>query len=64
MTSKVVRATELKRVLDVLASRGVEPTTVDLLPGGAIRLHTCTPDAANDAAAERERQAWDEALAG
>lgn len=65
MTARVVRATEIKRVLDVLEARGVTPTTYDLLPGGAVRLHL-TPPAANDTVAtetEAEKRAWAEALA-
>lgn len=66
MSTRVVRATELRRVLDVLEARGLKPPCCDLLPGGAVRLHL-TPPAANDAApvdAEAEARAWDEALGG
>lgn len=61
MASRVVKANELNRVLDVLAKRGVAPTTYDLLPGGAVRLHL-TPPAANDVGADQESKAWDAAL--
>jgi hypothetical protein len=61
--ARVVRATEINRVLDVLAARGEKPTTYDLLPGGLVRLHL-TPPAANDSASdlEAEARAWDAAL--
>lgn len=59
---RVVRATELSRVLDVLAQHGLAPAATDLLPGGVIRLHQSTP--ANDTSSELEAEAraWDEAL--
>lgn len=66
MTSRVVRATELKRILDVLEARGLKPPCCDLLPGGAVRLHLSAPAAANDAVAvdaEAEERAWAEVLA-
>lgn len=64
MTARVVRATELRRVLDVLEARGLKPPCCDLLPGGAVRLHLTLP-AANDSGAvdlEAEGRRWDEAL--
>lgn len=61
MASRVVKANELRRVLDVLEARGVQPATFDLLPGGAVRLHL-KPPAANDDGADQESKAWDAAL--
>jgi hypothetical protein len=65
MTARVVRATEINRVLDVLAARGEKPAAYTVLPGGAIRLHMVEP--ANDAVpveSEAEQRAWAEALGG
>lgn len=61
MGARVVKANELNRVLDVLEKRGLAPTTYDLLPGGAVRLHL-RPPAANDDGADQEAKAWDAAL--
>jgi len=61
MAARVVKANELNRVLDVLAKRGMAPTTYDLLPGGAVRLHLIPP-AANDAGRDQETSEWDAAL--
>lgn len=63
MASPVVRASELNRVLDILEKRGIVPATLELLPGGPIRLHRLPP-AANDGSEEDEKaaRAWDEAL--
>jgi hypothetical protein len=62
MASRVVKANELKRVLDVLEKRGVIPTTFDLLPGGAVRLHRVPPAANDTTDLDRERAEWDAAL--
>ncbi len=61
MAARVVKANELNRVLDVLERRGVVPTTVDLLPGGLVRLHRVSPGA-NDTGSDEESKAWDAAL--
>ncbi|CAN5175933.1 hypothetical protein BH09PSE1_BH09PSE1_23360 [soil metagenome] len=61
---RIVRASELGRVLAILDARGEHPAAYTLLPGGAIRLHTSEPDAANDVGeTEAERAAWDAVLA-
>lgn len=65
MTSRTVRATEIKRLLDGLQARGEKPAAYTLLPGGAVRFHMTEP-AANDAGHDIEAEArkWDEALGG
>jgi len=42
-----IRQSDLNRVLDALAKRGVTPT-VEMLPSGVIRLHPTAPQVAND----------------
>jgi hypothetical protein len=65
LSARVVRATEINRILDVLAARGVNPAAFTVLPGGAVRFHMAEP-AANDRSPdlEAEGRAWDEALGG
>lgn len=64
MAAKVVRQIDLMRALDVLNKRGIVPTTFDLLPGGAVRIHSTSPDPTinNSLMADKEAAAWDEAL--
>lgn len=64
MSSRVVRKTDLARVLDVLATRDLRPTACDLLPGGNIRLHLTDPAAVetDDPAAMQESKGWDAAF--
>lgn len=58
----VVRAHELNRALDVLAKRGVTPT-IDILPGGIVRLHPLPP-VANDPGEtdSKATEIWDAAF--
>lgn len=65
MSARVVRATAINRILDVLTARGVRPAALTVLPNGAVRFHMAEP-AANDSPPdlEAEGRAWDEALGG
>ncbi len=67
MTSRVVHKSDLTRALDLLAARGSSPAALDLLPGGAVRLHLTAPAelCAQAPAADDDAEAvagWDEAL--
>lgn len=59
----VVKAHEVNRILEVLAKRGLTPT-IDILPGGVVRLHPVPPPANDVGEADdaRASQIWDEAL--
>lgn len=59
----VVKAHEVNRILEVLAKRGLTPT-IDILPGGVVRLHPVPPPA-NDVGEPDDAKAsqiWDAAL--
>lgn len=58
----VVKAHEVNRILEVLAKRGVIPT-IDILPGGIVRLHPLPP-AANDMGTNDDKatEIWDAAF--
>ena len=61
--SGIVKKTELRRVMDILREKGVALGSLDLLPGGEVRLNLATaasPLMNPDLAAEV--QSWDEAL--
>lgn len=58
---RIVRLTEIERILTALAGRGVEPAAYDLLPGGIVRLHARSP-VSNVGDAEAEEREWDAAL--
>jgi methanogenic corrinoid protein MtbC1 len=64
MSAKVVRKSDLSRVLDVLETRGLRPAAFTLLPSGNIHLHLTDPAGADLAPAEpEEANEWDAALA-
>ncbi|WP_299176963.1 hypothetical protein [uncultured Brevundimonas sp.] len=64
MPGRVVRKTDLARVLDVLAAHDMRPTACTLLPSGDIRLHLTEPAAVetDDPAAMQESKGWDAAF--
>lgn len=59
----VVKAHEVNRILVLLAKRGLTPT-IDILPGGVVRLHPLPPPANDVGGADDAKagQIWDEAL--
>ncbi|WP_461343725.1 hypothetical protein [Brevundimonas sp. GN22] len=59
--TKVVRQIDLLRVVDALSKRGIVPAAIDVLPGGAVRLHSTSPSGV-PAASDEEAAKWDEAL--
>ena len=59
----IVKKTELRRVMDILREKGVALGSLDLMPGGEVRLNLASASAQSmtpDLAAEV--QSWDEAL--
>lgn len=58
----IVRKADLRRVIETLRERGVPLGSLELLPGGEVRLNLTVPSqaAANDF--ETEIRSWDEAL--
>lgn len=64
MASRVVRKTDLARVLDVLEARDLRPTAFTLLPGGDIRLHLTEPAGVDrdEPAVTQESKGWDAAF--
>lgn len=64
MAGRVVRKTDLARVLDVLAAHDMRPTACTLLPGGNIRLHLTDPAdvETDDPAVTQESKGWDAAF--
>ena len=65
MAARVAHKSELSRALDVLDARGEKLAAMDVLPGGAFRLHVIAPagPTAQLAPDAKEAAAWDEALA-
>jgi hypothetical protein len=61
---RVVRATELSRVLDVLAQKGAPILATEVLPGGIVRLHHVAPSSDDVSDLEAERREWAAALGG
>lgn len=59
---RVVRTSELERVVAFLKAKGDKPAAYDLLPGGVVRIHLVSP--AVDAAADDGSAGWDAALEG
>lgn len=57
---RVVRKSDLERMIDLIEGRGGHPTAYDLLPGGVVRIHLVAP--ANDAVADDGSAGWDAAL--
>ena len=62
MAARVVRQSDLNRVLDVLEKRGIVSATYEVLPGGAVRLHRVPPAANDTGDLDQERAEWDAAL--
>ena len=57
---RVVRTSELQRVVAFLESRGDQPTAYDLVPGGVVRIHLVGP--AQTAVEDDGSAGWDAAL--
>lgn len=57
---RVVRKSDLERMVSFIESKGEHPTAYDLLPGGVVRIHLVAP--ANDAVADDGSAGWDAAL--
>jgi hypothetical protein len=58
----IVRKTDLRRAIDTLRERGVPLGSLELLPGGEVRLNLATPNQATAVDFETEIRSWDEAL--
>lgn len=58
----VVRKADIRRVIDTFQERGVNFTSLDILPSGEVRLTLGTPQAATPSDVSHEVRSWDEAL--
>lgn len=58
----IVRKADLRRVIDTLRERGVPLGSLELLPGGEVRLNLAAPGQATANDFETEIRSWDEAL--
>ena len=65
MAARKVHKAEFNRALEMLKERGETLTALDLLPGGALRLHVVPPAGTLPEPAQEAREAaeWDAALA-
>lgn len=57
---RIVRGSEIDRILDKLAARGIEPAAFDILPGGIVRLHRLPPG--DQPESDAGEAGWDVAL--
>lgn len=57
---RVVRTSDLQRVVAFIESRGDQPTAYDLLPGGVVRIHLVGP--AQTVGEDDGSAGWDAAL--
>ncbi|MNE18702.1 hypothetical protein D3C80_1117520 [compost metagenome] len=61
--SGIVKKTELRRVMDILREKGVALGSLDLLPGGEVRLNLAAAGSkSGNPELVAEVQSWDEAL--
>ena len=58
----IVRKADLRRVIDTLRERGVPLGSLELLPGGEVRLHLAAPGQAVGNSFDTEIKSCDEAL--
>lgn len=58
----IVKKADLRRVIDTLRERGVPLGSLELLPGGEVRLHLAAPGQTGSNDYDAEIQSWDEAL--
>jgi len=58
----IVRKADLRRVIDTLRERGVPLGSLEILPGGEVRLNVGAPGQAPANDFDTEIRSWDEAL--